>query len=375
MKDLSREIQWNLLRRYSEEFWTEGNNNFELHSLNDRQMNNLQALIDEGYFAEAAGSVKLTSYGLDYVGVPPEHQELQLKVAQFMYENPPEEEHFSSDKISYALKIDQEKLGTSIHYWDLKGLLNEHTAISNYEVHFIPYTHFYKEFNYTIEVLGTEQLTPELSELRFVKGLKKIDVGEGGFGTVYSWFNSELSRTEAIKILHEDQGIGYETLIVEAKRLANLKHPNIVYIYDIAATINPESGNPQPCLRLELIEGSQLFDELAMEPKPDISLRIKWLSEILSALKYSNSKGVYHADLHSSNVLINKDGSAVLIDFGGERSSSILATHKTEPQMSGIKGLFVEILKGQVSDVEIKHISSFNSIKEFDNFLKNYIGK
>lgn len=371
MKGLSREIQWDLLRECSEEFWIQGNKNFELHSLNDRQIKNLEALIDEGYFAEAnGGSVEITAYGLDYAGVPPEHQELQLKVVQFMYENPPEKGYFSLHKISDALQIDRKTLWASISYWDLKGLLSEYSSLTSWEVYFTPYIDFYKAYNYAIEVLGAEQLTPELSELRFVKGLKKIDIG--GFGAVYSWFNSELSRMEAIKILHEDQDIGYDALINEAKRLANLKHPNIINIYDIAATINPESGNPQPCLRLELVDGTQLFDELATDPKPALGLRVKWLSEILSALEYANSKEIYHSDLHSSNVLINKDGVAMVIDFGGERSSSLLATHKIEPQMSGINGLFVEVLKEQLSKKDMKQIRLLNSMQELGDFLKAF---
>ncbi len=371
MKKLNRESQWHLLWKCSQEFWIQGEKNYELHSFDDHQIKNLQVLIDEGYFTEKDNwSVEITATGLDYVGVPPEHKELQLKVVQFMYENHIEEEYFSLHKISDTLQIDRKKLYASICYWDLKGLLNEYLLLADWEVNFTPSTDLYKTYNYAIEVLGTEQLPPELSELRFVKGLKKIS--PGGSSMIYSWFNIELSREEAIKILHEDQSIGYESLILEAKRLASLKHPNIVTIYDIAATINPESGNPQPCLRLELIEGTQLFDELSMEAKPDLSLRIKWLSEILSALEYSNSKGIYHADLHSSNVLINKNDSAVLIDFGGDRSSSLLKTHKIEQQFAGITGLFVEVLKETLSEEEVSQTNTFNSIKKFKAFLNKH---
>ncbi len=292
MKELSLKTQWALLRKYSEEFWIQGYNNFELHSLDDHQITNLDALVERGFFVDVNGySVELTAHGLDYVGVPPEQQELQLKVVQYMYENPPEKGYFSLHNISDALNLDRKTLFASISYWNLKGLLSEYTPMSSMEIHFTPFTDFYKAYNYAIEVLGDESLSPELSELRFVKGLKKIEIG--GFGAVYSWFNSELGRIEAIKVLHEDQGIGYEALIIEAKRLATLTHPNIVSIYDVAATINPDSGNVQPCLRLEHVEGIQLLDELETEPKPTLDMRVKWLSEILSALEYSNSKRAF----------------------------------------------------------------------------------
>ena len=293
---------------------------------------------------------------------------MQLKVVQHLYEEHKPRALYSLHKISKELDLDLRKLWATIYYWDDRGLLESCSFLSSWGIHFTPSMELFREYDLPIDVIGTDEIDPEFSDLRFIKGLREIDMG--GYGTIYAWFNTELARMEAIKILHEDQGIGYEALLKEARRLSKLKHRNILNIYDIAVTIDPKTGTQQPCMRLELIDGTTLLDELSTEPKPNLESRVKWLSQILSALQYANSEGVYHADLHSSNILISKNGDAILIDFGGERSSSFLATRKDEYQTSGLNGIFVETLHGMVPDKEISDIrKGFNSLKEYKKIV------
>lgn len=182
MKGLSKEIQERLIRERAQEFWIQGDNNFELHSLGDEEISNLDLLVNEGFFVEGDGwSVELTSEGLDYVGVPSEHQELQKKVVKFMRENPSEKGYFSLHKISDVLKLDRKKLWASICYWDLKGLLSHYKPLSSWEVHFTPHIDLFTEYGYAIEVIGRDEITFEQSEVQAQENdvepnMKSIDI-------------------------------------------------------------------------------------------------------------------------------------------------------------------------------------------------------
>lgn len=183
MKNLSKEIQERLIGEYAEKFWIQGDNNFELDSLEVQDVSNIEVLVEEGYFEGTGRSVELTAKGLDYVGVPDEHQELQKKVIRFIYENPSEKGYFSLHKISDALKLDRKKLWASIYYWDLKGFLSDYSSMSSWEVYFTPHTDLYRASDYTIEVIGREEFKSDQNksqapapEKDVARNMKSIDI-------------------------------------------------------------------------------------------------------------------------------------------------------------------------------------------------------
>lgn len=370
MQSLNREIQWQILRFAVDKFWNESRHiiHTSAYEKYDSFEINLQALINDNFFSRTGDIIKITIVGLDHFGVPPENQEIQLKLVQNLYENYQPHSFYSLRKISEDLGFDQKKLWSSLYYLDLKGSFENFSIRSGGEISFTPTLDLFRDYNLHIEALIDTNIPENFSSFRHISGLRELDMG--GYGTVFSWFNIELARVEAIKILHEDSGIGYENLLSEARRLSLLRHPNIVNIFDVAITLNPKTGDYQPCIRLELIDGTTLLDVISIEPKPDLKLRIKWLEQIFSALEYANSQGIYHSDLHSCNILINKDGNAILIDFGGEKSSSFLSTHKDEYQSSGLNGLFHEILKDQINNKYFSRIIDLCSINDYSEFIK-----
>lgn len=144
-------------------------------------------------------------------------------------------------------------------------------------------------------------------------------LGEGGFGTVYRYHNSNLDMDFAVKIYHpwfvadDEREEGEKRFFREAKMLFSLNHPNIVRIYD-AGRINGE-----PFIRMELIKGKSLdtFRNSLGNLKPVYAL--KAIRQILSGLECAHASGVIHRDLKPSNIMVGEDSPkyrCVIIDFG-----------------------------------------------------------
>lgn len=136
-------------------------------------------------------------------------------------------------------------------------------------------------------------------------------IGRGGMGAVYKAYHSSLDRFVAIKVLPDDLAEDpnfLERFRVEAMSVARLKHPNIVSVFDFGE----DSGAPY--LVLELVEGGTLADRL-LGPMA-LQQVIGLLAPIAAALDYAHSEGVVHRDVKPSNILIHRDGTPALGDFG-----------------------------------------------------------
>jgi putative two-component system response regulator len=144
-------------------------------------------------------------------------------------------------------------------------------------------------------------------------------IGRGGMSTVYRAYHAALDRYVAIKVLPDffaDEPGYRERFQQEARSVARLKHPNILEIYDFGS----EAGTAY--LVLELVDGGTLTDRLG---KP-MELRevIRVLEQLGSALDHAHAHGILHRDIKPSNVLIHKDGTPVLADFGLARMAGTL---------------------------------------------------
>ena len=136
-------------------------------------------------------------------------------------------------------------------------------------------------------------------------------IGRGGMAAVYRAYHPGLDRYVAIKVLPDffaDDPSYQERFQQEARSVARLKHPNILEVFDFGY----EDGNAY--LVLELIEGGTLGDRIG---KP-MELRevIQLLEPIASALDHAHAHGILHRDIKPSNILLQKDGTPVLADFG-----------------------------------------------------------
>ena len=148
-------------------------------------------------------------------------------------------------------------------------------------------------------------------ELRGYKVLKKI--GHGGMATVYKGVQSSLNRPVAIKVLdralvsHSEIHARFER---ESYIIAKLDHPNIIRVIDRGLT--PEG---QPYFVMDYIEGLDL-KALIKKDSLKISQRIGIAIQLCKALSYAHENSIVHRDLKPANVLVDKSGSARMLDFG-----------------------------------------------------------
>ena len=142
-------------------------------------------------------------------------------------------------------------------------------------------------------------------------------IGEGGMARIYKGYHAELKRYAAVKVIHwglqEDPEIT-DRFRREAQAIASLRHPNIVQIFDFG---KHESGY---FMVMEFIDGNDLSVEIhrAKTNKqllPEAKI-LQVVRDTAAALDYAHSRDVIHRDIKPSNIMINKEGQAILTDFG-----------------------------------------------------------
>ncbi len=142
----------------------------------------------------------------------------------------------------------------------------------------------------------------------------KEALGRGGMGTVYRAIHDRLNHTVALKIFtpkDADRDLFIERLKREGKLMAQMKHPNVLSIYGASVM---EDGTPY--LVLEYIKGEDLSKKLENEftlyPRAAVRIAI----EICEGLSAVHKLGIIHRDIKPANVLLGKNGSVKVTDFG-----------------------------------------------------------
>ena len=134
-------------------------------------------------------------------------------------------------------------------------------------------------------------------------------VAAGGFGRVYRAFDSELQRHVALKLARMDRSRSTDSLLLEARRTAKLRHPGIVSVHDVA------KHDGSVFIVSDLIEGRSLATVIAGGPTT-IKQAICWIVEVAEALQAAHEQGFIHRDIKPSNILIDLKGRAFITDFG-----------------------------------------------------------
>jgi len=138
-------------------------------------------------------------------------------------------------------------------------------------------------------------------------------IGRGGMGIVYKGEHVSLGRFVAIKTLTAQFTLDPQYLsrvMREAKILAELQHPNIVYIYDI------ENLGGTDYLIMEYVPGKTVAELLKENGPFAVNRAIKIVSDVASALSHSHKRHVIHRDIKPGNIMITNDGVVKVTDFG-----------------------------------------------------------
>ncbi|OLC08191.1 MAG: hypothetical protein AUH42_02150 [Gemmatimonadetes bacterium 13_1_40CM_70_11] len=163
---------------------------------------------------------------------------------------------------------------------------------------------------------------PQLAESGFERRLRRAlgddyelleEIGAGGFGRVYSARDLGLERDVAIKVLHPSltaDAAVVERFRREAQLAAQLRHPNIVSIYDIAGRAGLQ------WYTMELVPGLSLAQLVQQQGPLPVDRVVRLLGEALSALEHAHALGLVHRDLKPENMLIEPDGRLRITDFG-----------------------------------------------------------
>lgn len=138
------------------------------------------------------------------------------------------------------------------------------------------------------------------------------EVGRGGMGVVFRARQPSLGRDVALKMIPHAEFAASDDLArlrVEAVAAGQLSHPNVVPVYDVGE----HDGHPWFCMKF--IEGETLNTRLLTGPmKTQEAVRL--LLPIIEAIDAAHAAGILHRDLKPSNILIDRDGTPFVTDFG-----------------------------------------------------------
>ena len=138
-------------------------------------------------------------------------------------------------------------------------------------------------------------------------------IGRGGMANVYKAKCHRLDRLVAVKILHSDlaQNADFRRRFMdESRAVAQLSHPNIVSVYDVSCSDDVDY------IVMELIDGVTLKQYMERRGQMDWREALHFITQIMRGLSHAHSRGVIHRDIKPQNIMVLRDGSVRVADFG-----------------------------------------------------------
>lgn len=211
-------------------------------------------------------------------------------------------------------------------------------------------------------------------------------IGEGGMAVVYKAFCHRLSRFVAVKIMREETAADEEfrrRFASESHAIAMLSHPNIVAVYDVSHSDDVEY------IVMELVDGITLKQYMEKRGAVNWKEALHFTKQIAKALAHAHSRGIIHRDIKPQNIMLLKDGTIKVADFGiaalenevEDSNEAMGSIHYIAPEQAQGKSpdvrsdiyslgvVMYEMLTGQkpytgdsIQEIAVKHMSSLPTV-------------
>ena len=173
-------------------------------------------------------------------------------------------------------------------------------------------------------------------------------VGVGGMARVFRALDHRLNRPVAVKILRDDLAEDAELrrrFHEESQAVAMLSHPNIVAVYDVSRSSDVEY------IVMELIDGVTLKQYMQKKGnKLNWREALHFITQIVKALGHAHSRGIIHRDIKPHNIMVLRDGSVKVADFGIARVASGGHSTLTQEALGSVHYISPEQARGSHID-------------------------
>ncbi|CAN1811970.1 CBL-interacting serine/threonine-protein kinase 6 [Linum perenne] len=138
-------------------------------------------------------------------------------------------------------------------------------------------------------------------------------LGHGTFAKVYHARNLQSGKSVAMKVVGKEKVIKVgmtDQIKREISVMKMVKHQNIVELHEVMAS------KSKIYIAMELVRGGELFAKIAAKGRLKEDVARVYFQQLISAIDFCHSRGVYHRDLKPENLLLDEEGNLKVTDFG-----------------------------------------------------------
>jgi tetratricopeptide (TPR) repeat protein len=149
--------------------------------------------------------------------------------------------------------------------------------------------------------------------------LVQRELGRGGMATVYLASDLKHGRLVALKVLRAELAamLGSERFLREIQLAAQLQHSHILPLFDSG------TADGLPYYAMPYVEGESLRSRITRERQLGLEDALRITREVAAALRHAHAHGIIHRDIKPENILLTREGSVLVADFGIARAVDV----------------------------------------------------